>query len=159
MQVEATLTTIERALFLMELELFRELNSDELATIAAKMVETRFETGETIFQEGDTEARMHIVIEGAVEHVRDRVVVRRATRGMPFGLFKVMGIPDSETIRATEPTRAIALSREDFIEAISDNPAFAVGFIRALAKAAQSFAHRIEVLEKRVASLEQRRES
>ena len=155
MQVEATLTTIQRALFLMELELFKELNSDELAAIAAEMVEMHFKAGETIFQEGDAEARMHIVIEGAVEHLRDGVVVRRATRGMPFGLFGVMGIPDSETIRATAPTRAIALSRADFIEAILDNPAFAVGVIRALAKTAQSFAHRIEALEKRVTSLEQ----
>ena len=70
---------------------------------------------------------------------------------MPFGLFGVMGIPDSETIRATA-TRAIALSRADFIEAILANPAFAVGFIRAFAKAAQSFAHRIEALHKRVTS-------
>jgi CRP/FNR family cyclic AMP-dependent transcriptional regulator len=158
MQVEASLTTVQRALFLMELELFGELSSDELATLAAEMVEMRFDAGETIFQEGDAEARMHIIIEGAVEHVLDGVVVRRATRRMPFGLFRVMGIPDSETIRATEPTRAIALSREDFIEAISENPALAVGFIRALAKVIQSFAHRIEALEKKVAPLEERKE-
>ena len=112
MQVEATLTTIQRALFLMELELFKELSSDELAAIAAEMVEMHFKAGETIFQEGDAEARMHIVIEGAVEHLDERRCCRetgyaghavRSLRGDGHSGFR-----DNSSDRADSRNRALS---------------------------------------------------
>jgi CRP-like cAMP-binding protein len=153
-KIESTLTAVQRTLFLMEAEQFQQVSSEEVAAIAAKMVEMRFDGGDVVYQEGDPEGRMYVVLDGEFEHVREGVVVRRVTRGMSFGLFGLMGIADIEMVRATSPGHVIALSREDFIEAVSDSPTFAVGMIRGLAHTIRAFAGRIEGLERRLASLE-----
>ena len=156
METLSSLTIVQRALFLMELEQFKQVGSEEIANIAAKMVELRFEAGEPIERDGEPIDKMYIIIEGEVAHYREGVLIRRATRGMPFGLFGLLGIadPDPERLVAVAGTHVVALSREDFFEAVADYPQFAAGFIRGLARTIQSYAKRIESLEKQLASVE-----
>jgi CRP-like cAMP-binding protein len=153
MRIEPTLNTVERTLFLLQLEPFRSLNGDEVAALAAKMTELRFGPGEVIFTEEDPEGRFYVVVDGAAEQSRGEVPIRRATKAMAFGMFGLMGIPDDQTVRAVEQTHLLALAREDFIEAVSDNPAFAVGCLRGLALNIQEMGRRIEALEKALATV------
>lgn len=155
MEIVSTLTVVQRALFLMELEQFKGVSSDGLASLAAKMTEMRYEAGEKIAREDEPEDRLFVVIEGEVLHLRNDVVVRQATSGMAFGVFGLLGIedPDPEVLLAEKPTHAMALSREDFLEAVFDFPAFATGIIRGLGNALMSYAKRIEALEQELAAL------
>jgi CRP-like cAMP-binding protein len=147
MRIQPTLTTVERALFLLEVETFKLVSSEELAAIAARMVEMRFEPGQDIYRGADPEGRIFIVVEGAAEQLEQDVVVRRLTRSMGFGLFGLLGLSDEETVRAVEPMHLLCLSREDFIDALSDSPAFALGMIRGLARTMLVLLRRIEDLE------------
>ena len=159
MQTVSTLTIVQRALFLMELEQFRQVGSEELANIAAKTIELRFDAGELITTENEPNDKLFVIIEGEVVHLRHEVVVRRVTRGMPFGLFGILGLedPDPEVIKAVQPTHVVALTREDFMEAVADSPGFAAGIIRGLGKTILDFAKRIEALETRLATAEPER--
>jgi CRP-like cAMP-binding protein len=159
MKIEATLTTVERTLFLLEVEQFRPLGSEEVAAIAGKMVEMRFAAGEVVYENGDPEGHMYVVVDGELEHVREGIVVRRAKRGMSAGLFGLMGIPDVETLRAAVEAHVLSLSREEFIDAVSDSPAFALGLMRGLANSFLAYTRRIESLERRLAALEGRAEA
>jgi CRP-like cAMP-binding protein len=156
MKIEPTLTTVERTLFLMEVEQFRPVGSEEVAAIAAKMVEMRFAAGELVYDHGDPEGHMFVVVDGELAHVRDGIEVRRAKRGMSSGLFGLMGIADVEAVEATEDSHLLCLSREDFIEAVSESPAFALGLMRGLANSYLALIRRIESLERKLAALEGR---
>ena len=151
MRIEPTLNTVQRTLFLLELEPFRSLNGDEVAALAAKMAEMRFGPGEVIFAEEDPEGCFYVVVDGTAEQRRGGVPIRRAAKAMAFGMFGLMGVPDDQTVCAVEPTHLLALAREDFIEAVSDSPAFAVGCLRGLALLVQSMGRQIEALEKALA--------
>jgi CRP-like cAMP-binding protein len=148
MPIEPTLNTVERTLLLLELEPFQALGSDELALLAARMTELRFAAGETIVTDADVEGRLYVVVEGVVEMERGGIPMRQVTKAMAFGILGLMGVIAYETARAVAPTHVLVLAREDFIEALSDNPAFAVGCLRGLALLVQSMAQRIEDLEK-----------
>ncbi|MPZ20484.1 MAG: cyclic nucleotide-binding domain-containing protein [Luteitalea sp.] len=135
MEIDPTLTTIERALLLMEVHPLQYLTSDEIATLAAHMTEVRFEVGEILAQGRDPESHGFFVVSGALEYLGGDVVVRRATRGMAVGIFGLLGIEDTGlTLRAAEDTHALAFTREDFTEFITDSPAASLGLVRALAE-------------------------
>lgn len=135
MEIAPTLTTIERALLLMEVHPLQYLTSDEIALLAAHMVEVRFEAGEILAEGRDPESHGYFVVSGALEYLSDDVVVRRATRGMAVGIFGLLGIEDTGlTLRAAEETHALAFTREDFTEFITDSPAASLGVVRALAE-------------------------
>src|SRR5262249_12799726 len=96
METLSTLTIVQKALFLMEMDQFRGVGSAEIANIATHMDERHYEPGELILKEHEVEDRLFIIIEGEVVHLRHGVVIRRATRGMPFGLFGLLGIVDPD---------------------------------------------------------------
>jgi CRP-like cAMP-binding protein len=156
MKIEATLTTVQRTLFLMEVEQFRPVGSEEVAAIAAKMSEMRFAAGDLVYEHGDPEGHMFVVVDGELEHVREGTIVRRAHRGMSAGLYGLMGIADVETLRAAADSHVLCLSREDFIDAVSDSPSFALGLMRGLANSYLAYTRRIEALERKLAVLEGR---
>ncbi|MPY88016.1 MAG: cyclic nucleotide-binding domain-containing protein [Luteitalea sp.] len=135
MEIEPTMTTIERAILLMEVHPLQYLTSDEIATLAAHMTEVRFEAGEILAEGRDPESHGYFVVSGVLEYLSGDVVVRRATRGMAVGLFGLLGIEDTGlTLRADEDTHALAFTREEFTEFITDSPAASLGVVRALAE-------------------------
>lgn len=152
MKIEDTLTVIQRTLFLLEVDQFKQVASDEIAAMAAQMTEMRFAAGETVFQDGDVEGRLYFVVEGELEHERNGIVVRSTKRGTSAGLFVLLGLPADETVRASQDTHVVSLAREDFIDALSDSPAFAVGVIRGLAMTLLAHFRRNEELERRLAN-------
>jgi CRP/FNR family transcriptional regulator, cyclic AMP receptor protein len=143
----ASLNVVERTLLLLDVSPFKALPSEELAAVVNAMTEQRFDAGETIFSDGDPEGRMYVVVEGAAELVQGGIVLRRVTRGMGFGVFGLLGIAAQDTARAVEPTHVLVLAREDFVEAVNDNPAFAVACLRGLGLWIQALVARVEALE------------
>ena len=127
------LNVVQRTLLLLDVSPFEALSSEEVGALATTMTEMRFDAGETIFTDVDPEGRLYVVVDGAVEISRGGIVIERATRGQGFGIFGLLGVTTDATARAAEPSHLLVLAREDFIEAISDNPAFAVACLRSLA--------------------------
>ena len=146
--VGPSLNVVQRTLLLLDVSPFEALTSEELAALATTMTEMRFDAGETIFTDADPEGRLYVVMDGAVEIWRGGIVIQRATRGQAFGIFGLLGVAADATARAAEPSHLLVLAREDFIEAVSDNPAFAVACLRSLALRLNVLSDRIEALER-----------
>ena len=161
MRTDSTLTLVQRAVALMELEQFKAVDSEELANVAGKMLEQRFEAGEVIATQAEPTDRLFLVLEGEVALLRDGVVVRRATRGMGFGLYGLLGLDEQEgeQIQAMTPTHTIALTRDDFLEGVVDHPGFAIGVIQGLGRTILHFAKRVESLEKQLLAVSPVRET
>jgi CRP/FNR family transcriptional regulator, cyclic AMP receptor protein len=105
---------------LREIGLFGALNDDVLERLAGMLKTVRVTAGDTVFREGDGEAReMFVVVDGEME------VSKRSRRGRdtriailgPQDFFGEMSMIDmqtrSATVRALAPSRLLKLTSED----------------------------------------------
>ena len=130
-----TLSVVEKALSLAKWEIFERLATDEVAMIAVRTGEVEYEAGEVIDPDGPTGRSMHLILRGSVEQSVDGEPFRVAGPGVGFGGMAVLGDPiPGEELVVLEPTHALVLSREDFEQAVADQPEFALAVIRAMAE-------------------------
>lgn len=152
MEYVNTMSIMEKAIALMQADLFKPIPTDEVALIAARTEEVRFQAGEML---AETNTSFFFVIEGEAELTSEGTVVRRAPAGTGFGLFGLVGIGESE-VRTTfvSDTLAIALSQEAFFDTVADHPAFAIEFIKGLSGAIRTMAGKYQALEQKIAAME-----
>jgi CRP/FNR family cyclic AMP-dependent transcriptional regulator len=104
--------------------LFRHLDEDALADLAARMAHRRYRKGEVIFHEGDPGDALHLVLSGRVKISRvslagDETIVTSIGPGESFGeLVLLDGAPRSATATALEPTVTLVLGRPAFVSLV-----------------------------------------
>lgn len=128
------LTVIEKTMVLAKWDFFAGLATDEIALVAARTQEGRFEPGE-LDPETPQGRCIHFVLDGAIEVEVEGQVVRRAGIGQVAGSLGAIAAEGlGETLRVVEPARSLMLSGEDLERAVHDHPDFAMAMIRALAR-------------------------
>ncbi len=101
------------------LDWFSSLTDDELDALATSADTVGWDTGDTIFEEGDLGSRCYVIHSGAVKIVRRfpdgrRITLARVGPGNVFGELALFnGERRSASVVALEPTSAVALSAED----------------------------------------------
>jgi CRP-like cAMP-binding protein len=131
--VKETLTTIEKALFLKELEFFSHVPIEQAAEVAARAEEVHLEPGETIFEEGEPSKHVYLVVEGSVIAEKGGIITTVLTSGRGFGdLSLTPGGAYGITARAAGHTHVMRFSLDDFVDAMLEHPEIAVGVVRAL---------------------------
>jgi CRP/FNR family transcriptional regulator, cyclic AMP receptor protein len=98
-----------------------------------------FKAGDTIIAEGDDGDTAFFIVNGSVEVIVGRGGGARTVGTLQTGeVFGEMCLiepgPRSATIRATTDVECLAASYEEFIAAIEENPARAVGFMKTLVR-------------------------
>lgn len=131
------MTTVEKAAFLVEVDLFRDVPSDALAELASRVEEVAHAEGEVLVDGDATEARLLVVLEGTVRMMREGRAVRDLGRGDAVGLLAVLGVAQEETVVAIGPCRTLAIPPEEYLDALADHPAFALSNLRALGRRLQ----------------------
>ena len=130
-----TLSVLEKALSIAKWEIFERLATDEVAMIAVRTGEVEYEAAEVIDPDGPTGRSLHLILRGCVEQLVDGKPFRRAAAGEAFGGMAIFGDPmPGEELVVLEPTHALVLTREDFEQAVADQPEFALAVIRAMAE-------------------------
>jgi CRP-like cAMP-binding protein len=144
--VEPMLSIVERALLLMEIDVFKDLSTEQVARIAARTTERRAEKGELIPL---VERGMFYVIEGRIEMLVAGGVVRVFPAGTSFGLAALMGPEnaDQSQARAAEPSHLLYLPKEDFLETVQDHPEVAVALLKRLSGIILELFRRVQLLE------------
>jgi CRP-like cAMP-binding protein len=131
--MKPTLTTIEKALFIKDLEFFEHVSIEQAAAVAAQAIELEFEPGAVIFERGDTAEHVYLVIEGNALAERDSVVVTVFGEGRGFGdLSLATNAAYQFTIRAATHLHVLRFSVSDLVETMLEHPEIAVGVVRAL---------------------------
>ena len=79
----------------------------------------RFESGQTVFQQGDLGDRIYIVLSGRAEVVREapegETVLAQVGPGEFFGEMALLGnVPRNATVRCTEATTVLAIPKREF---------------------------------------------
>lgn len=108
---------------LRSLPFFAPLPLSALEQIACRMQPVVFEPGDELTHQGDPGDCFYLIDDGAVEVVRDGVLVASVGPASSVGEIALLRrVPRTATVRATRPTRAFALTGPDFVAAVTASP-------------------------------------
>jgi CRP/FNR family transcriptional regulator, cyclic AMP receptor protein len=129
---------LDRIQFLKTVPFFDRLSNRQLKNVSDIMFERTYDTDESIFEEGQPGAALFLILDGrvAIEIYRETSTTRLAVleRGAFFGEMALLDdTPRSANARALEPTRALALYRNDLNDLVQRDAKTACQIYRSLA--------------------------
>lgn len=133
-------TTDEVAAVLAKVDLFEGLPGDDLECIADIVHGATAKAGEVLFEEGDPGDAFYVVVDGAIEIVKqvsggdeEKLAVRRS--GEAFGEMALLNdAPRSATARAVDDSQLMVIPRDDFLVLLGADT-LAVRVMQTLSKA------------------------
>ncbi|HEY4188914.1 MAG TPA: cyclic nucleotide-binding domain-containing protein [Candidatus Limnocylindrales bacterium] len=129
-----TLTQDRRSALIGGCPLFRGLDAQGLAAVAAAAIEVDFPADRVIAREGEIGTGFFVIIDGMVRVIRDGSVVARLGPGEFFGELSVLdGGPRVAQVTTEVPTRCLALATWDFERVLSEEPRVALSVLRVVA--------------------------
>jgi CRP-like cAMP-binding protein len=115
LSTENNLTTIEKIIFLKSVDIFEHATIEQLGRIAGLTEEARFESGQTIFKEGEPGDALYLVLSGRVLIERNSVTIREIEERDAFGTLEVLDFhPRAATAKAAGQVRALKLDGRQF---------------------------------------------
>ena len=103
------------------LSVFQPLLQTDQEAVALQLVEQRVAAGTVVLTQGEAGDRFYVLESGAVDIVRDGVVVTTLAAGDCFGEIALLrDVPRTASVVATEDCVLQTLSREDFLAAVSN---------------------------------------
>ena len=130
-----TLTHDHRAELLAGCPLFKGIDADGLAKLAALATSVDFPPGHVIARQGEIGTGFFVIVSGSVRVVRDGNVVARLGPGDFFGELSVLDrMPRNATVAAEEATSCLALASWDFEKVLLDEPALTLAILRGVAQ-------------------------
>ena len=138
------LTTVEKVLFLQDVDIFEYTSTEDLAHIAAITDEIELKPDDIIFKEGEIPDAMYIVSEGKVRLTRAGQEVMVAEHKDVFGTWALFDDePRVATAATLEDTRLLRIDKEDFIDLLADNVAITQSILKTMVKRLRNLMTRI----------------
>ena len=133
----ATLSLMERILFLKRIPLFENLSPGDIKQVAALAQEESFSDGVSIVREGEIGDVMFIIVSGEVrvQITKDQKEVELARRkaGQYVGEMALISKePRSATVRAIGNVRALCIDQKNFESLLRDRPDASLAVIQVL---------------------------
>ncbi len=127
------ISTVEKVLFLKSIDLFRLIPGEDLAQVASITEQCEFDAGESLITEGDLGDSLYLIIEGRVDVVKGGATIARLGPKECAGEMSILDSePRSATVRASAPTVALRLGREEFDGLLEERIDIARGIIKVL---------------------------
>ena len=115
---------IDRIFLLQRVELFSELNIDELAAVADLARTEHYQPGEAIYREHDPSTALFLIISGDVSFHRDGIFLLRLGAFESFGQVGFLDRkprPASATAaRRSDGVELLVIDRQDFLDLVAD---------------------------------------
>ncbi len=138
METLATLSLMERVLFLRKVPLFAGLAPSELRAVAEVCTEQVFGAGAALARQGEEGEELHIVVSGAIRvtvaagGAEHEVAVRRA--GEYVGEMAIVSrAPRMASLAAVGDVRVLSIDRRRFERILRDRPEVGLAVMRVLA--------------------------
>ncbi len=133
------LTTVEKVIFLQDIDFFEFTQTEDLAYIAAITQEVRIKAGSMIYKEGEDSDSMYLVIDGKVRLHRGGSEIMVAENKDVFGTWALFDDePRVATATTLDDTSLLRISREDFLDLLSDHTNITESVFKALVKKIRS---------------------
>ena len=116
------LTTVEKVIFLQDVDIFESTSTENLGHIAAITDEVEMASGTMIFTQGEFPDSMYLVLEGRVRMTRDGQEIMVAQTKDVFGTWALFDDePRVATAVTVEDTRLLRIGKDDFIDVLGDH--------------------------------------
>jgi CRP/FNR family transcriptional regulator len=133
------LTTIEKVIFLQDVDIFEYTSTEDLSHIAAITTEIEIRKNNVVYNEGDISDAMYMIIDGAVSLRRKGVEVMEGKVKDVFGTWALFDDePRVVTAMAMEDCRLLRILKEDFIELLGDHVGITQGVLKKMVKRLRS---------------------
>ncbi len=140
---QGTLTTLEKVIFLKSVDIFKHAAIKELGGVAALTEEVHFESGETIYREGEPVDAIFLVLKGRVVVEKNGKAVRDLGERQAIGTVAALDLkPAIHTVRAIDPVSALKINAQDLQDLLSLDFELVQSVIRALCGLVREFASR-----------------
>lgn len=129
------LLIIEKVIMLKSVSIFSDIAERAFVEVASVLEEMRAETGQMIFEKGDTGNSLYVIAEGAVRvHDGDKSIANLGP-GEVFGELAALDPePRMASVTATEPTLLLRMGHAELGELMTENPEVAFGIIHVLCR-------------------------
>ena len=127
------LTTVEKVIFLQEIDVFDQIPSEDLAFIALITEEVSFSPNSVLYKEGEISDSMYLVLSGKIRLHRGGQEVMIAGVKDVFGTWALF---DAETrvvtATALEETHLLRIDKENFLDLLTDHGKITEGVLKAM---------------------------
>ena len=124
------LTTVEKVIFLQDVDIFESTSTEDLALIAAITDEVQFKSSSIIYREGDLPDSMYMVIQGKVLLQRNGKDVMTMEEKGVFGTWALFDDePRVVTASTREDTLLLKIDTEVFYDLLADNVQITQGIL------------------------------
>lgn len=139
------LTTIEKVIFLQDVDIFNQIPSEDLAFIAHVTEEITVAPETDIYKEGELSDSMYLVLTGKIRLHRGGLDVMVAGAKDVFGTWALF---DAETrvvtATALEESRLLRIDKESFLDLLTDHGKITEGLLKAMASRLRGLMGRTE---------------
>ena len=138
------LSIVERVIFLQNVDVFSEVPTEKLASLAAIAEEVDAPSGQILYREADPSDAMYLVLEGEVRLHRGDKVITVARAREAFGTWALFD-DEMRVVSATceVSTRLLRLDQEAFIELLADNVEITQAVLKAVVRRLRSVLSRV----------------
>ncbi len=129
------LTTVEKVLFLQDMDIFEFTSTEDLSHIAEITEEIEYEPEKVIFKEGGIQDAMYLVSKGKVRLTRAGQEVMVAKHKDVFGTWALFDDePSVATATTLEESWLLRIDKEDFIDLLADHVAITQSILKSMVK-------------------------
>lgn len=124
---------IERVFILKRTDVFRDLSTDVLESLAPHLEEVELEEGERLFAKGDLGSAMFIVVDGSMRVHDGERTLATLEEGAVLGEISVLSAEErNASVTADTDARLLRLDQDVLYEVMALTPAVSRGFIEVL---------------------------
>lgn len=134
-----TLSTLDRAIRLQKVELFSELETDELALVSSIAAQIEMTEGEVLFKESTPSNALYVVLSGRIEMSRGGQSMFTVGADETVGNWAFFDKqPSVSTATAKEDSWVLRIEAQDFFDLLADNTDMMPSMFQALFKRVRS---------------------
>lgn len=138
------LITVEKVIFLQDIDIFEHTSTEDLAHIAAITEEVGLKPNHIIFKEDDISDAMYMVVEGRVRLTRDGQEVMVAEHKDVFGTWALFDDePRVVTVTTLEECHLLRIDKEDFIDLLADHVQITQSILKTMVKRLRNLMTRV----------------
>ncbi len=139
------LTTIEKVIFLQNVDVFSDVPTEDLAYLAAIAEEIKHEKEDIIYNKDDQADALYVVLDGKVQLHIDENVVTTAEANDAFGTWALFDEePRVTTATPLEDSKLIRIDREDFYDLLSDHGQITQAIFKTIVKKFRGLVEKFE---------------
>ncbi len=129
------LTTVEKVIFLQDVDIFEYTSTEDLAHIAAITDEVELKANSSVYKEGEFPDAMYVVIAGKVRLCRGDQEVMAAAKKDAFGTWALFDDePRVATATCLEDSRLLKIDKEGFFDLLADHVEITQSILKVMAK-------------------------